>query len=147
MSPKILLNYDQDFIEVSEGERVTFSISIENNGMPNQPIDIVFESDLDGELSSGSVSGSGIYSFETDHLSSGIHELQITARTQSGYTTLKTYSLSALSPLPLTLNEAEKESGTIHLEWSEYPGDDFLEYRFTRNLFRLTGTYKWGMLS
>lgn len=132
-----MLNYDQDFIEVSEGERVTFSISIENNGMPNQPIDIVFESDLDGELSSGSVSGSGIYSFETDHLSSGIHELQITARTQSGYTTLKTYSLSALSPLPLTLNEAEKESGTIHLEWSEYPGDDFLEYRIYAKSFSL----------
>ncbi len=71
--------------EFSEGEEVTFSVHIEDDDTPNQDIDVVWKSSLDGELSTNSPDINGNVTFTTNSLSRGIHQITITAEDSDGY--------------------------------------------------------------
>ena len=118
--------------EFSEGEDITFSADIEDDDTPNQDMNIVWESSLDGELNSSTPDINGNVTFTTNSLSRGVHQITLTAEDSDGYSSSASIEVSILSPNAIILLEPVKSEGEILLEWTEYQNSDFLKYEVYR---------------
>lgn len=113
-------------------EEIVFSVTVKDNDTPNEKIDVVISSSLDGELLRTHPSVTNNVRFETSTLSRGIHEITIKATDSDGYSNLRSIQVSTLAPAAITLNSATPINGGVQLKWEKYSLDDFKRYEVIR---------------
>jgi len=121
--------------EFAQGEKISFSADVSDDGTPVELLNVKWESNLDGVLDSTPPKKTGICSFSTSNLSKGIHEITLTVEDGDGYYSTKTMVVSTLSPIPPTLNVPVKNKGKIELTWTKNEGQHFSKY----DVFRTNG--------
>lgn len=119
--------------EFSEGEKITFSVDVEDDETAKQELKVSWESDLDGLLHNANAGIDGNATFSTQVLSRGIHAITISTEDTDGYISTATITVSTQAPSRIDLLEPTKEAGKVNLEWTEYSNDDFLMYEIYRS--------------
>ncbi len=133
LAPEITVILPAEPAEFTEGEDITFSADVKDDDSPNQDITVVWESNLDGVLNTGSPDINGNVTFTTNSLSRGVHRITVTAEDSDGYSSSVTIEVSTLAPAAVTLLEAVKDNGKVNLAWTEYTNADFLKYEVYRS--------------
>lgn len=133
LAPTINLISPVNQTNFTESDTITFSAVIEDEDTPVEEIEVVWESDLDGVLNSDSPDAEGNVSFTTHSLTSGEHEITVSAEDNDGYSSSKSFNIATTAPASVTLHEPQLADGQVQLEWSEYPNSDFLHYEVYRS--------------
>jgi hypothetical protein len=117
----------------SDGMEVTFSADITDADSPAGSLLVLWESSLDGVLSTGAPGSNGNITFKKK-LSKGLHTITVTATDSDKYSSKVEFLLSTQAPKAVVLESVTKDAaGDIELKWSKYPDNDFQSYEVYRS--------------
>ena len=96
-------------------------------------LDIVWSSDLDGELDRTPADSSGRCRFQTAQLSHGRHTIELLATDLDGNSASRTIVVRNQVPVPCQLLAATSDYTRVHIIWSQADSTDFAEYIVCRS--------------
>lgn len=132
IAPAIDVLFPSPQANYSFGDTVNFVAYFDDDSTPKEQLQVQYVSDLDGEIFSGNPAADGKVAFSRTNLSRGQHTITITAKDSDNYTTTATLHVNTNAPKSINLVSAESQGGVVNLQWTKYPGTDFLKYEIYR---------------
>jgi hypothetical protein len=115
------------------GEEIVFRAEVADDQTAATALTVSWVSDLDGELFSGNPGSDGVTTFQSDRLSTGIHQITLSVEDADGFTAATSFELRTDGPSAITLLEAEATPAGVELKWTDYDGANFGSFSVYRS--------------
>ncbi|MEM1095616.1 MAG: carboxypeptidase-like regulatory domain-containing protein [Bacteroidota bacterium] len=127
-APIVNIQVPEDRSGYSDGEEITFTGIVSDEGTAPSELAVQWTSDRDGMLGTSTPDEDGRVNLITSGLSPATHLIRLIASDTDSHTTVDSIFVSTLLPRAVTLSPPTKQNGQVLLQWSRNDEATFTGY-------------------